>query len=103
MAEKKLIEMTEDEFYEKYNPVKNHLDDNASFDGCMFETYGKEIDYIRKLNSNTSTDKTIWTIIEAEDNLYYLSGFHFVDRLGFLVTEESVPEDIEIEVKLDTE
>jgi len=107
MAEKKFTKMTEDEFYKKYHPVKNHLNDNASFDGCMFETYGKEIDYIRKMNyikemnSNTDTNRKIWTIVEYEDNIYYLSGYHWVNRLGFLVTEEAVPEDIEIEVILD--
>ena len=32
------ITMTDDEFYEKYRPVTNQLDDNASFDGKLFIT-----------------------------------------------------------------
>ncbi len=103
MSTLKQITMTEDEFNEKYNPVKNHLNSDAAFDGFMFETYGPEVDHIRKLNSNTDTERKIWTIIEVEGNMYYLSGFHFVNRFGYLVTEELVPEYIEIEVKLDTE
>lgn len=91
--------MTEDEFYEKFNPVKNHLNDNASFDGCMFETFGEEIKYVFELSKK---EKRVWTIIEGENNsLYYITGFHYVNRLGFLVTEE--PYEEEIEVELDTD
>ena len=78
-------EITEDDFYEKFKPQKNHLDDNASFGGCMFETYGKELDYIHKL---AQISKRVWTIIEAEDKIFYSAGFHIVNRMGFLVTEK---------------
>ena len=33
--------MTIDDFEKKYKLVKNHLDENASHDGCMFETFGE--------------------------------------------------------------
>ena len=89
--------LTENEFDEKFTPVENHLDDNASFSGCMFETYGEEVDYVFKLSKTT---KKVWTIIEGDDDtLFYVTGFHLVNRLGFLVTEESYEE--ESEVKLD--
>jgi hypothetical protein len=97
------ISMTEDEFYEKYNPVKNHLDDNASFDGCMFETYGKEHDHILTLAQDPQKKNTVWTIIEAEENLYYVNDYHYVNRLGYLVTKEQFPEGLNIVVKLDNE
>ena len=103
MTEKnKLIRMSEDEFYEKYNPVKNHLDANAAFDGCMFETYGTEVEYVSAFAKNENKNK-VWTIIEAEGNFYYLSGYHIVNRFGYLITEEAVPENEEYEVLLDTE
>lgn len=102
MAKNKLIRMSEDEFYEKYNPVKNHLDANAAFDGCMFETYGTEVDYVSAFAKNEDRKK-VWTIIEAEGNFYYLSGYHIVNRFGYLITEEAFPEDQDIEVELDNE
>ena len=94
--------MSEDEFYEKYNPLKNHLDSDAAFDGCMFETFGEEVEFINKIAESLVKGK-IWTIIEVEGKFYFLSGWHFINRFGYLVTEEIVPDDEEIEVKLDTE
>ncbi len=91
--------MTEDEFYDVYKPQKNHLNDNASFDGCMYEAYGEEVKYVFEL---AGRENRVWTIIEGDDDgkLYYEAGFHYVNRLGFLVTEkewETGDELIEVE------
>lgn len=116
--EETILSITEDEFYEKYKPVKNHLDTNASWDGCLFETFGEEIKYCFEL---AKKENRVWTIIECddvewvpdgdeedeEDNeedyipacLYIISGFHYVNRQGFLITEE--PYEQETEVKID--
>jgi len=89
--------ITEDQFYEKFNPVKNHLDDNASFDGCMFETYDEEVDFVFEL---AKKEKRVWTIIEGEnDSMFYVTGFHYVNRIGFLVTEEEYTEETEVIIK----
>ena len=59
-----MITITEEQFDEQFTPVKNHIDTNASFDGCLFETYGEEIDYItEKAQSNINQ---IWTILETD-------------------------------------
>ena len=38
-----MAKITEEDFYDDFKPQLNHFDDNASFDGCMFETYGEEL------------------------------------------------------------
>ena len=42
----------EDAFIERFRPRPNHLDPNASYDfgdgGCLFETYGPELDFVRE-------------------------------------------------------
>jgi hypothetical protein len=89
--------ISEDEFYEQFNCVINHIDDNASFDGCMFETYGKELEYV--FEKAKETPCRVWTILDCDGKLYYSTGFHLVNRLGYLITEE-VPEcDIEVELE----
>lgn len=100
-------QITEDEFYEKYKLVDNHLDNNASFDGKMFETYGEEINFVIKM----AKKNRVITIIDGGDvdsldldgdissNLYYISGYHLINRLGYLITEKPIKE--EFEVKLD--
>ncbi len=77
--------MTEDEWYEKYKPIKNHLDPNASWNGQMFETYGEEIQFV-----NSQPDENVWTWIDGENRGTYLtSGQSYVNRLGYLIC--SVP------------
>lgn len=39
--------------------------------------------------------KHLWTIIDADGNLYAVTGRHFVNRLGYIVTEEAWTEEIE--------
>jgi hypothetical protein len=91
-----------------YSPIQNHLDKNASFNGCMFETYGPELDFvISMIDSNR-----VVTIIEGDTdvdvdenvdetpiNLYYVSGYHLVNQLGYLILDKPYTE--EFEVKLD--
>ncbi len=106
--------ITEDEFYKKFNLIKNHFDSNAGFDGCMFETYGKELDYVFK----RSKENRVVSIIEGDEelerkfisdsgieitepipNMYYASGFHLVNRLGYFLLDK--PYEYEFEVRVD--
>lgn len=94
---------TEDEFDEKYELVGNHIDNNASFSGKMFETYGEEMEYVLKMNKQNR----VITIIETEVDEYneegellsgicYSSGLHLVNRLGFLITKEPFFDEFEV-------
>lgn len=88
--------MTHEEWEEEYVPVKNHLDENASFDGCMFETYDQEFVHVLR----NADDKKVWTYVEGDEGLYLIPGLHFVNRLGYLITEKPYTDET-IEVKLD--
>jgi hypothetical protein len=86
----------EDWFIETFNPQKNHLDDNASFNGWMYETYGEELEYVFDLAKKSNR---VWTIIEGDDDtLFYASGFHYVNRLGFIVTEKEYDRVMDIKI-----
>ena len=83
--------ISEDSWYEKYTPVKNKLDNNAAFDGCMFETYDKELEYVK---NSANKSKKVWTIVEGDYGTLMISaGFHFVNRQGYLITEEDYPSE----------
>ena len=100
--------LTEDEFYEKYNLVDNHIDDNASFNGKYFETFGEEIEFVLEM----AKENRVITIIECLDgdenedeefetsssNFYYVSGMHYVNRFGYLITEEPITEEFEVKI-----
>ena len=95
------IEMTEDEFDARYTLVPNHLDLNASWTygdghGCLFETYGEELDFVR-----AQDPQTIWTLVDGSNGDQYLhSGYHLVDRIGYLISTSPVPDGTEVQVRI---
>jgi hypothetical protein len=97
---------SEEQFDEKFNLVDNHIDKNASFDGKMFETYGDELAFVIEM----SKENKVITIIEGGGdevdeegylipNMYYTSGMHHVNRIGYLITEQ--PIEFEFECLID--
>ena len=88
--------ITEDQFHEQFTFEENLLDPNASFDGYMFETFGDELDYVMQIQNDTPN--RIWTIIEGESGeLFYMTGFHLVNRMGFLISNEPWNEETIVE------
>ena len=78
-----LIELTEDEWFDTYKPIKNHIDKAASVDGHMFETYGDEVEFVRSQHP-----ANIWTYGDGDDGGTYIwNGFSLVNRIGYFVTE----------------
>ena len=79
----KFIELTEEEWFEQFKPVLNHIDENGSFDGHMFETYGDEVDYVKEQDVHH-----IWMYGDGDDGCSYIwSGWGIVNRIGYFVTE----------------
>ena len=85
------IELTEEEWFETFKPLPNHIDEDASFNdgdqGYMFETYGEELDFIKAQEPNR-----IWTYVDGDDGgTYIVDGKAIVNRIGYFVT--TVPYD----------
>jgi hypothetical protein len=90
------IEMDFDDFVETYKPITNHIDINASFDGLMFETYGDEYEFVKQAN-----EKHIWMYGDGDDGGSYVwSGWGFVNRIGYFITEVPFPDNTTIQVKV---
>jgi hypothetical protein len=67
-----------DEWTQKYRPYTNG-------DNDKFETYGEDLEYVKKQDP-----RCVWTLVDGDDgNLYIVDGFHYVNRINYLVT--SVP------------
>jgi hypothetical protein len=90
-------QLTEEQFDEMFELVPNHIDDNASFDGNMFETYGKEIEFVLE----AAKENRVITILEGDDNaLFFTSGYHLVNRIGYLITTKPIEEEFEVAIDL---
>ena len=90
----KLITMTTDEWMKEFRPVANHIEKNSPWEnengeGTMFETYGEELDFVKKTNNENPF--RVWTIMDCDesDDLIICEGFHFVNRMGYFITEKN--------------
>lgn len=81
----------------RFKPIKNMIDTNASGDGCMFETYGKELEYVQHVND--VAPGTVWTLVDCDDNLRIVNGYQFVNRIGYFITEIECPADEQHDIK----
>jgi hypothetical protein len=90
------IEMDYDVWLETYRPILNHIDNNASFDGMMFETYGDEVEFVK----SQSPDK-IWMYGDGDDGGSFIwAGWGFVNRIGYFITEVPFPADTDIQIRV---
>lgn len=91
--------MTEKAFMERFRPLPNTLVADAPFDfgngGCLYETNGAELAYVR-----LQPEQHVWTLFNSEDGLVIGSGFHFLNRLGYILTAEPRDAGSYIEVPL---
>ena len=90
------IELTFEEADEQFKFIPNNYDEYSSFDGLMFETYGDEVEFVK----SQSPDK-IWMYGDGDDGGSYVwSGWGFVNRLGYFITEVPCPPDTTIQVRV---
>lgn len=78
-------ELDENEFVQRYRPIKNHLDPNANpnLTYGMFNTYGEEYDFVKATNEDR-----VWSYIDGDFVTVILPGIAGgSDRLGFYITE----------------
>ena len=79
------------EFYDKYKPVYNHIENPNSFSegqttadeigiAQCFETYGEEWEYVKK-----QPDNKIWTVINTEGQDIICQGYHLVNRMHYMI------------------
>lgn len=83
MSQPNFIEMDIDTWWDTYKPKTNPIDPMSSYDGCLFETYGSELEFIRTINPNH-----IWTLGDGDDgDMYICNGYSVVNRIGYFITE----------------
>jgi hypothetical protein len=82
-----------DAWFNKFKPVKNHLDKYASneYPSYMFETYGAEQEYVKSVDP-----KYIWTYVDGDMSSLLVAGYHYINRIGYYVTEVPWEDDMDV-------
>lgn len=78
-----IIGITEDEWIQQYNPSDE-----------MLETYGEEYDKVLKTDVSF-----IWTLLDTDGEASIVSGFSYVNRIGYYIAR--VPHDLEKRILVD--
>lgn len=84
----------------RYRPEYNFLaEEEASFDGTMFETYGDEVAYVQNVSPTR-----VWTYIDTDNGgLAIVNGYHLVNRIGHFVTDRPWDTDVTVVLEEGTE
>lgn len=95
------LEISEEEFEARFPLLPNHLNPDACWRindlrGSMFETYGQEFAFVREQD-----ERAVWTLVDADGDLFLLSGIHLVNRLGYLVSAQLIPAELALQVRLE--
>jgi hypothetical protein len=79
--------ITYDEFMDIFKPRINPATGvNGSWNGRVFETYGKEFAEVQKADDNK-----VWTLLDNDGEMTIAAGFHRVNRMGHFITEVPAP------------
>ncbi len=74
----------EDTFYEYFKPIRYPGTMRDIWGGHGLETYGKDLEIVRSYDPDC-----VWTVVDGEsDSQWIVPGFHFVNRVCYLVTEK---------------
>jgi len=67
-----------DVFEEKFKPIHN-----KSSECYMYETYGEDLDFVRK-----QKPECIWTVVDCDGKLYITPGYRIVNRFAYIITKK---------------
>jgi hypothetical protein len=64
---------------ETFKPIKNNI---TNGEDIHFETYGEEYEFVKAQDPNH-----IWTEVDGDSGTYIISGWHYVNRIQYYITE----------------
>jgi hypothetical protein len=81
------MKLTVDDFDEKYSQDKSIRSKNFPDQYGQLETYGNDLKVLKRIFKKTP--KRIWTFVDSDNGVEIIAGFHFVNRIYYIVTNEN--------------
>jgi hypothetical protein len=79
----------EERFVPKNNPF---FETTTGANDVMLETYGIELEYVKKVYGENPA--CVWTLVDVDGKLYITPGYHYVNRVGYFITELPCPDGV---------
>jgi hypothetical protein len=97
----RFMQISEDEFDRRFPLLINHIDRHATWaigdgPGCMFGTSPEELSFVQAQPAGH-----VWTWVDCDEGTCVVSGAHFVNRIGYLISTRPVDSETVIEVLLE--
>ena len=93
MTSQKYLSLTWEEFVEQYKPEHNKFSKDT--DQFMYETYGEELEHVQRFDEHY-----VWTYVDSDGGSLTIEGFHYVNRIGYFITEVPWEDGTSYEVDL---
>lgn len=88
--------MNVDQWEDTYQPIQNTIDEYASWNGQMFDTYGNDENIV--IGVATLEPRRVWTLVDTDNGYSIINGMHWVNRVGYFITEKQWDTGATIEV-----
>lgn len=96
----KFVELTYEEWVEKFKPIPNHFNKhNVDDSDISFETYGEEVEFVK----SKVDERLVWTWADGDMCSYISNGYHYVNRINYHVCSVPYDEDTEYQIITSTE
>jgi len=97
----KFVELTWDEWVEKFKPIKNHITKypNEHSEYESFETYGAEQEFV----ASKIDERLVWTMGDGDMCTYLSNGYHYINRINYYVCAVPYEEDTDYQIIVSTE
>ena len=97
LEDRKYVSLTWKEFEEQYKPIKNHFSKDP--DEIMFETYGEEVEFVL----SKEAEHKVWTYADGDYCSYVASGYYYINRIGYYISEVPFDPNTDYEIIVSTE
>jgi hypothetical protein len=74
------VSMTWSEFVNFFKPERNKFSKDP--DQFMYETYGEEVEWVNRMDPHY-----VWTYVDIDNGSVIVEGYHYVNRIGYFITE----------------
>lgn len=90
------VRLAESDFWNTFKPIRNPSEADGPWDGCFFETYGEDLDFV--LDTCKRRPRCVWTILDCDGEQVVVSGYQTVNRFGYLITQVQAEEGLKYEI-----